>query len=250
MKIQVSNLILEVTRRCNMRCPHCLRGAAQKLDMTNEIIDKVLSQVSYISSITFTGGDPSLNVGAIEHFTDVCRSKKIAGRGYRIGPDDFYVVTNGKRNAKRLAMALVDLYDVCDVDINNEMTALCMSRDSFHEDIPVPGIFKALTFFRPDGHVFLGPDSSRNLINEGRAKNNDLGEREEKVSLFENTDGYSDDFLNISEELYIAANGNVISNCNISYKRVDAESFGNILTTPLADIIQQHTEKEEERKAA
>lgn len=31
MEIYVNYLAIEVTRRCNMKCNHCLRGDAQKL---------------------------------------------------------------------------------------------------------------------------------------------------------------------------------------------------------------------------
>lgn len=33
-KAYVSSLIIEITRRCNMACEHCLRGNAQNLDIT------------------------------------------------------------------------------------------------------------------------------------------------------------------------------------------------------------------------
>lgn len=39
MKINVHTLIVEVTRRCNMTCKHCLRGDAQSLDMQKETVD-------------------------------------------------------------------------------------------------------------------------------------------------------------------------------------------------------------------
>ena len=32
-KVIFNTVIIEVTRRCNMSCPHCLRGDAQNVDM-------------------------------------------------------------------------------------------------------------------------------------------------------------------------------------------------------------------------
>jgi MoaA/NifB/PqqE/SkfB family radical SAM enzyme len=217
-----------------MRCDHCLRGEPRHLKMSNEVIDAVLDQVNDISMVTFTGGEPSLNIPAIRYFTESVRARKIF-------LDCFYVVTNGKRNAKPLVDALMNLYNICDDGEN--LTGLAMSRDDFHEEVPIPRIFRALKFFHEDSHVMkdMVIDS---LINEGRAKKNHMGMREITVYPFENTDGWDDDTLSVSEELYIAANGNVISACNLSYKRIDAESFGNVLKTPLIDIIQQHTKVE------
>ena len=41
-----NNLALEVTRRCNLRCKHCMRGEPQDLDMSDEVLDKVINQFS------------------------------------------------------------------------------------------------------------------------------------------------------------------------------------------------------------
>lgn len=38
MKIAIDDLILEVTRRCNMCCLHCLRGEAENLDADIDLI--------------------------------------------------------------------------------------------------------------------------------------------------------------------------------------------------------------------
>lgn len=235
MNIQVGTLVLEITRKCNMRCDHCLRGDAQKLDMSHEIMNRVLDQISWMSSVTFTGGDPSLNVNAINHFTDAIRCRKI-------GPDNFYVVTNGKRNANKLAMALINLYGMIGVNDQDEMTSLNMSRDPFHEEVPVPAVFKALRFFQEDGHVMK---DTHYLISEGRAKRFNMGTRNIEIpAYFENTNGYDEDSLYL-DTLYIAANGNVLPVCDLSYDRIDSEHYGNVLTTPLSDIIEAHTLHEE-----
>ena len=56
-KLNIYNLVLEVTRRCNMCCAHCLRGEAQNMDMQKETIDKLLDQTDSISMVTFSGGE-------------------------------------------------------------------------------------------------------------------------------------------------------------------------------------------------
>ena len=61
-EINTQQLILEVTRRCNMACEHCMRGDAQDMDMDIGLIDKALSSVSDIGCMTFSGGEPTLNV--------------------------------------------------------------------------------------------------------------------------------------------------------------------------------------------
>ncbi len=59
MSIYVYNLVLEITRKCNAKCIHCLRGNAQNLTMSQEVIDAVFSKIDRVSSLTLTGGEPS-----------------------------------------------------------------------------------------------------------------------------------------------------------------------------------------------
>ena len=74
--ISYGNLCLEITRRCNMACAHCLRGDAQNVDMSHEIIDRALENVLSIGSLTFTGGEPSLNVDAMRYTLEKRVKKK------------------------------------------------------------------------------------------------------------------------------------------------------------------------------
>ena len=75
--IGIENLIIEVTRRCNIQCAHCLRGAAQNLDLKKESVDNLLNQVYSISGLTFSGGEPVLNVEIIEYIVDSIIKKDI-----------------------------------------------------------------------------------------------------------------------------------------------------------------------------
>ncbi len=73
--MRVYSLILEVTRRCNMCCAHCLRRDAEDIDMEKETVDEILNMVDEIQSVTFTGGEPSLNLPLIQYFFDKADEK-------------------------------------------------------------------------------------------------------------------------------------------------------------------------------
>lgn len=51
-----------------MKCAHCMRGNAQRVDMDNSVADIVTRQIDSIYNITFTGGEPSLNPEIIRSF--------------------------------------------------------------------------------------------------------------------------------------------------------------------------------------
>ena len=59
----LESLALESTRKCNLKCGHCMRGPSQNIDLTNEIIDTFFNNndIKRISNIIFSGGEPTLN---------------------------------------------------------------------------------------------------------------------------------------------------------------------------------------------
>jgi MoaA/NifB/PqqE/SkfB family radical SAM enzyme len=233
MELYISDLILEVTRRCNMTCKHCMRGDAQDLDMRKEVIDRVLDAVEGhgIGTVTFTGGEPTLNVPIIQYFVDQVRERKV-------GVGSFFVVTNGKIESLSLVHALMDLYGHCD---ENDMSALVVSSDMYHEGVDPPRLYKALKFFREDGH---GPASDEAVIREGRARKNGIGQRKYRQEELD-IDSPMDDseYVQINSSLHVAANGNVMPGCDFSYARADRERIGNVLKTPLKEIIAFELEK-------
>lgn len=38
------NIVIEVTRKCNLACDHCFRGCAQNMNIKLEYIDKLLAE--------------------------------------------------------------------------------------------------------------------------------------------------------------------------------------------------------------
>ena len=63
MNIEISDLVIEVTRRCNFNCDHCLRGSTQRKDMDISICEKLVSELQLrrkIFALTLSGGEPFL----------------------------------------------------------------------------------------------------------------------------------------------------------------------------------------------
>lgn len=204
----IQDLILEITRKCNMACDHCLRGDAQNMDMTKEIIDEVLKHCGFIGTVVFTGGEPSLNVPLIRYFF------KQAEKQGKL-PGSFYVVTNGKENQYELAAELLKWYPKME---DKELCGVSLSIDPYHE--PQNGYLnemeyvRSLSFYSNEKEI---PASEcypeKHIIAEGRAAN--WGENKRKLNesiIFE------DDRI---EMLYVSANGNLIGDCDFSYDHID-----------------------------
>lgn len=223
-----SSVVIEVTRRCNMCCAHCLRGDAENVDIQEKYIDAFLDSFeegAYIGSLTFSGGEISLNIPAIRYIL-----KSVKERGIAVG--SFYMVTNGKAADKMadLAMASLEWWNYCD-DKDDNVCGLCISSDDFHEEIPneSKSILSGLKYSRNDKVT----DFHRAfLVNEGRAKNLDSNvykKRELHVDKLEY--GFSEtggiDFC--SGDLYLSAVGDIVSGCDLSYESQKKYRLGNVM---------------------
>ena len=228
--MHINELVLEITRRCNIQCLHCLRGKAQAKDMDNLTMQKALEGITSIGTITFTGGEPTLAVDRIRYFIEYLHTTDIY-----LG--SFYVVTNGKIASRSLHKALLELSYLCH---NMGIGGLVMSQDNFHKELgynqyPALDLYEDLEFFQPEARK----GKIEYPINEGWAFENGLGKRSADVNDI--LIGVQEDgSLDCSEgTVYINALGDVIPSCDLSYHSHALEKIGNVHDKPLVDILSQ-----------
>lgn len=66
-KYKVLDLGIEVTRRCNKACPHCLRGNAQEVTISEKIIDRIIDGIDDVKSIRIGNGEALMEPERIEY---------------------------------------------------------------------------------------------------------------------------------------------------------------------------------------
>lgn len=62
--------MIEITRKCNLQCEHCLRGDSQNITMSKDVIDRIFEDAADCKQILLTGGEPLLALDEIEYFVD------------------------------------------------------------------------------------------------------------------------------------------------------------------------------------
>lgn len=233
--MRINELIIEITRRCNVQCRHCLRGKAQDKDIDNITIDRLLEGVTSIGTITFSGGEPSLAVDRIEYFTS--KVKKLG-----IPVDTFYVVTNGKIASLKLALALLKLHAYCENKGDLEyIGGLIISQDQYHKELiknikPAKDLYGAFTFFKPD---------ARNKpieypIDEGLAFDNGIGIRNSDANdLIVEVDD-DGDVESIDGSVYVNALGEVCPSCDLSYESQEEQKIGSVHKNTIPEILKNY----------
>lgn len=226
MDIQLNFLVAEITRRCNMKCAHCLRGNAQRTDMDSSIIHALTCQLSGVGTLNFTGGEPSLNADAIQQFMHEFMFNDCT-------VDNFWVTTNARFYKEDFLNALTNLYAICQ---EPEECILTISGDQYHyvHSNKAYAMYLETPFFS-DQRMRLIEDC--HIINEGNAKKNQFGCKEvipqstiSDFYIFENE-------LVINDMVYVNALGDVLLACDLSYQSQKKYVLGNILKEPLKTIL-------------
>ena len=206
-----ADVMFEITRFCNMACPHCVRGDIQRKRIKKEYINSALENLKYIGTLSVTGGEPALAPDLIDYIRDACQH-------YGVDVGDFWMATNGTITSKRFFDALHDMYVFCS---SHDISGFRVSVDNYHENIdiyPFHNFFENLEY-ELGTKVYLekigAPDDSSLLISDGRAPENYYTTREVKHELRLLDDN------RLEGTIYINANGYIISTCDISYNKMD-----------------------------
>jgi len=233
--MDVDTLVIEVTRKCNMECEHCLRGGAENLDMDMGYVKSLFQKIDYISTLTLTGGEPSLAWKVIDNVV-------VAAQTHEVEIGGFYIATNAKHIPDEFLLTLVKLYSYC---TDNEMSAVEWSNDEYHEGEYPESIKRLQTFSFAHPKYNGNGRGGLSIIAEGNAEN--WGERNNSRESFEieTWDGRT----NIQEgNLYLNCEGNVIAGCDWSYE--SQRSGGGCVICPVeefcAEKVEQWVEEGEE----
>lgn len=223
-KISFAELGIEVTRRCNMCCAHCLRGEAENVDIQADYYDQLLKHTGWIDQLLFTGGEPSLAVCHIRKFRELCCQYKIPVMG-------FYVVTNGKEIGMDFLEEMLKWYAYCMACGGDSfMCGVALSKDDFHSSIPEQNeqLLRGLSFFRTDK---FNDFKNGYLINLGRARELVSYRTREPFSrtVSVRRDGEE---ITIDSTVLLTAKGDMIPDCDYEYDEAEEIKIGDVLNMP------------------
>ena len=224
--ISINNLIIEVGRRCNRLCDHCLRGKSEDVTIEMKYVEKVFSQISHIGCITFSGGEPTLYGKEIEKIVDYIIENEIS-------VNDFYVASNGEIYSHDLMCALVKLYAyIMDKKGYVEVSCYDVSDDQFHNPSDdVVNKLSAFSFFNKRRDI-----PRQGIINEGLASDNGIGYRYLDYDKKFYVERYGDDDLCV-DLMYLNALGYLYADCDYSYATQRANAILNCEQHLLSQIF-------------
>ena len=273
--IAFDTLLLEVTRKCNLKCEHCFRGEPQNISMSKELIDSLINQLDFVQRISLTGGEPFMVPEVIEYLVNKIIDSKLKFMTFTLVVNGTILDERAIRSIKALnrlgeylfTYIYPNAYQKDGKSFNFEaadnkeerLIDISISTDEFHKNDPD----KAIDFYSNIANQYLQIKRQDNwseysegledlsgkglswVKSEGRAADNNIGNHQrycESCSPYCHRVNIEDNIVKCMTQ--ICANGNVILCGESSYKHEDELSMGNILITPIWSMIQENEWKQ------
>lgn len=236
MRLRLKYLFIELTRKCNMSCRHCLRGKSENKAISSDVLSHLLANVAEIGQLTLTGGEPSLAARELENLVYCLRK-------YGVRIKSFVCYVNGAKHNPEFISALEKLYSLCK---EKEQCKLSISKDRFHGETDPNAVsaLSALPFFRsfvPENDGL--PDNQ--IYTEGRARENGIGHFDFTVPECFYKVKY-DCGIAVSDFVYCNADGDIVFSPDLSYENQKAHIAGNVLTEEPDKIIVRNMYRRED----
>lgn len=250
-KYSCYNMNIEITRKCNFACEHCMRGDAQNITITKEIIDKIFDEIQDVKGfINLTGGEPLIAIDMIEYFVNKLIESKWE-------PLLFGIVTNG--NVISSNQKIIDL--LCRLaEKKNIKCSLDISIDEFHAKFDKDNAIAKSTYdffvseLKKRNKYTLEPANGKVLIDFQERDNNFLTigrfkkytfEKHPKVNVIPCLRNQNSHFIDIENNtvhclVVVLANGDIYSKSAYSYEEIKNLSTGNLLKSNFKEIIDKN----------
>lgn len=243
MKYSLRELYIEVTRRCNLKCAHCMRGQAQDIDLSKEDVDLFFEKLNggTIERLIFGGGEPTLNPEIIAYIIDKIIRENIDV--INVG-----MITNGQVYSKEIAEAFnhIDLYLKKILHLFHPYISgrvvIAFSTDKYHDKIcdrvreAYANCCKWISI--SDYNV---PD--KKILKTGRAtfgKEYTYKLMNPKYIIEYTHDNESEIYIN--GNVYLTANGLITSNFDGSFIDMDNNNYGHVSDFSFYDYLDKYGE--------
>jgi organic radical activating enzyme len=213
----INDLVIEITRKCNLKCKHCLRGPAQNIDFIDLIktINKfiVINQIESIGGLSISGGEPLLNSKGIIDLLKIFINRKIDING-------FCLVTNGTMFDPDILKPISKIYQICDKESFN----IYISHGEYHNS-KIDSRWDLINHYdRNDPNMYY-------VIAEGRGEKLNRFGRKVKECEWEFDEGNL-----TSGEVYINVFGEIVKSCDYSYVTQKKKKIGHCCDRKLIDF--------------
>jgi organic radical activating enzyme len=240
------DLSIGVTRQCNFKCRHCLRGEDENISFDPKLLSRFLQnnkELDYISNLTLTGGEPLLKPKLLNEILDIFIDNNVY-----IGM--VYIATNGSVFSKESLEFIFRLNEYVDDEL-----FINISNSEYHQEeakrlnLYIPDSLESIDeFYEMDMHYDISDlqlmkedRKYYQLVAQGRTTDPDaIGDLQGKITRGPTPVSYLEDndlFLHLTET------GKVLPRyCDYSFETMDSMSLTSIEDFNIKEYIEKETQ--------
>lgn len=229
---------IEITRKCNLACKHCMRGEAENCHISQELLEKLFDEVKSANALVITGGEPFLCFEQIKMLVDIIKQKQV-----RI--PKIILVTNGTIFDKRIYDLLSSSFFSFEINISCDSyhinsieeiyTSSKISKNPCMAPINIDEVLANIDFHKSSEHFNEFYGEIKYLIDMGRARNLNCPKRPFRALGY----FYSDcmpGLLIAGPRIYLDCLG-YITEGDSEYAHRERISIGNLNDTSLVEML-------------
>lgn len=253
-KYTLHHLMVEITRKCNKQCPHCMRGEAQNLTISEELIDKLINEVEDVLSVTAGSGETLLEIEQLQYLI-----QKIIESHWKTRYIE--TTTNGTVCDGRI----IDSFERFCCSNDGRVALLRISNDQFHNAEEYTRAFEYYISLVDEANARIHKcyPNSNIYLRYVLDKAGELPHLDYEGRAVEHIDGGGHQYVlgknvaypelhphrikivgnEIPCAMYLAANGNVCFDEGNSYEHIDSLAIGNMFKNHMTCIINKHNDR-------
>ena len=208
-RYELGTVFVELTRRCNMKCGHCMRGNAQAKDMSDEVMESLLYKLrsGHVCSVCTGGGESTLVPERMDTFFRGLASNWIY-------PSYIQIPTNGKKSGP----AVIETLEYVNTKVAE--VYVTMSNDDEHGYVDAGEWMSRIGASGVYAQRRNGIDDKRydseNTLRMGRGA--DFGGLRGPVVESYRVDPDEEGIAMYESDFYVDVDGNVWPHCDLSYR--------------------------------
>jgi len=235
---------IELSRRCNLDCAHCMRGNSENKSISIDLLNKFFDEVKSTNVLVISGGEPFMCYEEIKSLIGIIKIKKVL-------VPKVVIVTNGTIYDERIYKLLEENFDEIEINISMDsyhMESISRRYDTQRESndprlhpVNLEDIIINLKLHKKS--IYFGSiyGEHKYLIDTGRAAELDKPKKPFDALGYFYTDCIKD-FIIAGPQIYLDALG-YITDGNSEYASREEISIGNIRENTVSELLLKNAIK-------
>lgn len=238
MHILTPMIGIEVSRKCNLDCTHCMRGESENLSIDREVLNKFFDEVKSANKLVISGGEPFMCYDEIKDLVEIIELKNVL-------ISKVIIVTNGTIYDEKIYKLLKEHFSNISINISlddyhlesimRKYSSVNLSDNPRLHPINVNEIIENIKLHMSSHYFGRIYGVKKYLIDIGRASYLDKPKKDFEPLGYFYTE-VEENVMIAGPQIYLDSQG-YITDGNSSYVSRNEISIGNLRESTIYDML-------------